>query len=659
MDNSSRAGGVERVLPHSTLPECDTEQRAPRRHPRLNRLVSLIRHSVRRTPAQTSAQTSSTQRPEVSPPLRKRKIAPPRLGATVPSIAVPAIDKGQQVAPGSVISPVKYVSGGSSSHSTHDHKELFKLQSLQYGAALEVLDQAIRDAEITRNPKLDSLLSTRHDVEKVFHNLRDTAGLKGDTPVSKKEMKEAKSSHPERLQKVLTDGGVDKKTVKTMFREAYVHQLNSREWKPIRKAFSHNGKAMTSSQTPAAKMALPEKLQDKVSSLFPEPYNGQGVCCVDNKNVAHATNLYRSSFSVGEGLSYTGIRHGIADPYGVKGNPELQAQGAKVKAQEILLAALGSKPEVLEQALLAADGTGEPPVLNTTSVSLVTTGLGSGKEKKMQQMQNQAFEHFTDPKKQPVTLTVLDANGHPREVKLVIKQSRFNIPVNWGGVGGASLVTGGRRLQKSMNDKAIAELVGKPGSGRGPGGAAMEHLAKTEQEIRSARQSALQADTAGNSVEERQHLKRAEALCVHRQTVLELTNQIQDIYKKGKHHHHHHDAYKLAARVSALTHLIDGVPLCNCKSGKDRTGMLDAEIKFLLARIDPATGAVPEPGPIQTQEDRKLFHTILQESGNLEVQEQNVGVRGYKTEGVKSIDERVGDAGVRSEIRGLSKTVGS
>lgn len=84
--------------------------------------------------------------------------------------------------------------------------------------------------------------------------------------------------------------------------------------------------------------------------------------------------------------------------------------------------------------------------------------------------------------------------------------------------------------------------------------------------------------------------------------------------------------------------------------------MLDAEIKFLTARI-AENGAVPEPGPLN-EDEKALFREILLKSGNHEVQEMNVGVRGYKTELITSIDERVGNKDIREEVRGLSKSVG-
>ncbi|WP_172806954.1 inositol phosphate phosphatase SopB [Endozoicomonas arenosclerae] len=482
--------------------------------------------------------------------------------------------------------------------------------------------------------------------------------MKGDEPVSKEEMHKAKEHYPKILQDALVSAGVSEQTVATDFRAAYVDQLNNRPWKTIEKSFSYGGVDYTSRQQPAAEIKVPESSQGEVARLYDKDYEGHGTSCVDTKNADHASNLNRSDFSINNRNAYTGIRHGIADPYGIKGDPDLKAEGGRAKAKEVLLSALATRPDIFEQALAAAE-VGPVPTLTTTSTSLVTTGLGSGKERKMQKAQNEAFKHFTDPAKQPVTLELPGPDGQVRKIKLNFKQARFNIPVNWGGVGGASLVTGGRSFQKKMNDPAMAMLVGKPNKAGVPGGMAGEFLSATSRKDSVLREQIRDAKSAGNMEKVSELNTQQDQLNRDHRSVQDLTAQIQDIYKKGKHHHHHHDAYKLAARVALLTHMVGGVPLSNCKSGKDRTGMLDAEIKFLTARIDQGSGEVPEPGPIMNPADRELFQKILQESGNLEVQEQNVGVRGYKTEGVKSITERVGDQAIREEIRGLSKTVGS
>ena len=114
----------------------------------------------------------------------------------------------------------------------------------------------------------------------------------------------------------------------------------------------------------------------------------------------------------------------------------------------------------------------------------------------------------------------------------------------------------------------------------------------------------------------------------------------------------------MPARILLLTNLLEGIPLSNCKSGKDRTGMLDAETKLLAALIK-LYGKVPEPGTMLNESERQLFREILLQSGNLEVQEYNTGRPGYMINGVKSVDKRIGDEEVAIDVRGSSGAVRS
>lgn len=105
----------------------------------------------------------------------------------------------------------------------------------------------------------------------------------------------------------------------------------------------------------------------------------------------------------------------------------------------------------------------------------------------------------------------------------------------------------------------------------------------------------------------------------------------------------------MPSRILLLTHLLNGVSLSNCKSGKDRTGMLDAEVKFLAVRCKKY-GAVPKVGAPLSDDDTELFQSLLLNSGSLEIQEYNTGLQGFKTSGVKSIEQRIGDKQLLREV---------
>ena len=535
------------------------------------------------------------------------------------------------------------VSTGKKSKSNHTYRELLDHQELMFTAAIKVAKQgaanALASGNISQQRKLGAFADQlRHQLAAI----KQSVALKeGDEPVSKQDKKTAKKL-PETLKKRLVTNGMDKKAVFEAFHRVQAHELNRKGWEGFERKFTDPFDfrlTMSSGQVPACEMG----------EIFMTPYEKDtGVSCVDTENTSHANNLWKSRFVIKGRAVFNGIRHGIIDAAGIR-NSALRARAAEKKAEETLVAALASKPELYEQAIKAArEGGGMvPPRLLVTSTSLVTTGAGSGHERKMQEQQNKAFKALI--KKAKGNILVLDVpapDGSFRKVKFELKLSRFNIPVNFGGVGSLQKITSGRGLQRSMNKPAMAELLGK---GRNIGGDTAFHLRHLNWQILQKTEQ-----IASVKPEQQVYLKQEIAkLEQKKKIVTDLASQIKDIYRRGSHHREGHDTYKLAARVVYLTHLIGGVPMYNCKSGKDRTGMLDAEVKLLAARIE-RDGQVPGPGRLSFS-DRALFRTILLNSGNHQVQKANVGVEGYKTELIDSITERVGDDEVREEVRGLSQ----
>ncbi|MCC6623679.1 MAG: hypothetical protein IT385_20645 [Deltaproteobacteria bacterium] len=130
--------------------------------------------------------------------------------------------------------------------------------------------------------------------------------------------------------------------------------------------------------------------------------------------------------------------------------------------------------------------------------------------------------------------------------------------------------------------------------------------------------------------------------------------------------------YEAAAILGNMAHLMGHEVHFNCKSGKDRTGLMDANSKHLAAelgrrRADPNLHErylTPEPGWLdQTHgpaaEGRRQ---MIWESGNLQVLEKNVGGQSLKVgDAAKvpmSIDsalrDNVGGAEHLKELRGLA-----
>ena len=96
-------------------------------------------------------------------------------------------------------------------------------------------------------------------------------------------------------------------------------------------------------------------------------------------------------------------------------------------------------------------------------------------------------------------------------------------------------------------------------------------------------------------------------------------------------------------------------PLFNCKSGKDRTGQLDAEVKYLAA-VGHATGHIPEPDIAHTAESRKMRTTFTMNAGNLEIQRMNTGLPGYKLRDIPGLKAML-EEGTKAKYEGGSDFV--
>ena len=83
-------------------------------------------------------------------------------------------------------------------------------------------------------------------------------------------------------------------------------------------------------------------------------------------------------------------------------------------------------------------------------------------------------------------------------------------------------------------------------------------------------------------------------------------------------------------------------PLFNCKSGKDRTGQLDAEVKFLATAADESGGRVPALDE-SMEVWRPVRNDFVFNTGNLEMQRLNTGLPGYKLKGVPGLANVIRD----------------
>ena len=419
--------------------------------------------------------------------------------------------------------------------------------------------------------------------------------------------------------------------------------LDHGEWKPIEKnvTFSLDGVSLKgkSAITPASQMggAMTQIYNDK------GPNGPKGYNCMSFGEPTHAVNLAHSKFEIDvDGqtqVAFSGIRHGVHAAVDIESPAEFKAANLS-RAKETLIAAFTSNPQLVSKAL--ADPS-KPCSFVFNSVSLLTPdfardlfGSKRENEKLMLKAQTDAYQSLNGQEiKIDVPVTTTDSNGQSvtTTTQVTIKPviSTFNYGVNWGGVGGLSSIFGGWGVSKDMNANGLRNLVQF----------ARTTLADLQTEI----------DQSTDPAEKTRLQNKSNAITT-------LLRQINSIDQRKTYSSDGHEAYKMASRIAVLTNLLGGVPAWNCKSGKDRTGMMDVECKF-IATLAALGKKIPEPGAQLTSEQKLLYRNLLLQSGNHEMQKYNTGLAGYKLENVSSITERIGDIASHTAFLGGSKLVHS
>ncbi|EAA8389189.1 type III secretion system effector inositol phosphate phosphatase [Salmonella enterica subsp. diarizonae] len=471
-----------------------------------------------------------------------------------------------------------------------------------------------------------TILDRQDPVLMSMANQMELAKVKADRPATKQEEAAAKALKKNLIELIAKQqqSGLPAKEAYRLaaatFRDAQVKHLNSQPWQTIKNTLTHNGHQYTNTQLPAADMKI------GTQDIFPSAYQGKGVCSWDTKNIHHANNLWMSTVSAHEDgkdkTLFCGIRHGVLSPYDVK-DPLLRQTGAENKAKEVLTAALFSKPELRTRAL-----EGEAVNLKLVSVGLLTASNVLGKEGTMVEDQMRAWQSLTQPGKM-IHLKIRNKDGELQTVKIKPEIAAFNV-----GVNELALKLGfGLKTSDSYNVEALHQLLGndlRPEAK--PGGWVGDWLAQYPDNYK---------------------------------VVNILARQIKDIWKNNLHHKDGGEPYKLAQRLAMLANEIDAVPAWNCKSGKDRTGMMDSEIKRETISLHQ-THTLNAPGSLPDRSGQEIFQKVLLNSGNLEIQKQNTGGAGNKV--MKNLSpevlnlsyqKRVGDENIWQSVKGISSLITS
>lgn len=417
--------------------------------------------------------------------------------------------------------------------------------------------------------------------------------------VDGKEIHVAKSLITQELPKLIAlVCHISKQKAQAKLAENKSRLLSDRPWLTVNKQFSFKDQAFESIQTPAAQL----KWDHHGNEIFPHPYQSGGVPSCDSGNTQHAMNLWVSELvaidsgdqEVSRKVLFQGIRHGVCVP---RTHPHARATGALMRAREVITAALFLQPEKVNMALR-----GEMVDLRLTSTSLLTplnSTLFNLEEDTLLSEQMWAWEKLQGMR--PLILEIRDQHNQIQRVKIALDMATFNF-----GVNEFALFTKlGQEKSDNYNEPALKKMLG-------------ENLHP--------------AAALGGWVAEYLAANPANAKLVHA-----LAEEIKTIWANKLHRENTAEPYMAAQRIALLSYLI-GIPPCyNCKSGKDRTALLDLEIKTVsTARY--LNKPLSKPGKALSDELKDIYDQLITYSGNVEVQAKNTGDAG----GNKSIKQFFG-----------------
>ncbi len=300
------------------------------------------------------------------------------------------------------------------------------------------------------------------------------------------------------------------------------------------------------------------------------------------------------------------------------------------RSKDLVKAAAVMDTQKLEEAIR----TGKPMKISMTSLGLQTSGIGM--EGDMIRDQRKAWKKING-KTIPLKVkhkVMRDGNEVIEEVtvQVEVEVNSFNFGVNNAAYDFGKLGW----ISDKKNAKPMANLIGKD-SDKGSGGQVGAWLLDAQRRLKQA----------GSS-------PQAEEIQKEIQIVTALAKDVYEMWSKKEHQKPGSAPYKMPAQVALLAQKIGQTPCFNCKSGKDRTSMMDVECKLLATEI-AVNGEVPPRNPVNTETDKSNRFDLAMNSGSFEIQQLNSGHMGYKLDGVKSLDKSLGSDEENLRFRGTSK----
>ena len=324
----------------------------------------------------------------------------------------------------------------------------------------------------------------------------------------------------------------------------------------------------------------------------------------------HASNLWQQKITVGEKPPVSFIRFG-------------NTRGNESATKEILANALTA---IYSEETIFGATEEHPLTLNFTNVQLMTPGiLGGATDEEMPQQQMETFNELAK-REQPLKFTY-----RGKEIFVCLqKPLLFNFGVNVQHFSSLFKPIINHTKCDQQNDESFRNLFGdlKLFGGQQNEQKIDGHYAFNEDSLigKKLAESGLNSNT--------------------KEQILSLADQIIDICHSDK-NGVKTNPYALPSRVAMLTNLLGYATSYNCKSGKDRTGIMAIELENLAAKILEDNKPYAFEGSI-SQEEQQNLQSIYKAGTSVEIAKINTGnvQKGLKIEQLgglfTSVEERFG-----------------
>lgn len=433
-------------------------------------------------------------------------------------------------------------------------------------------------------------------------------------------------------------------------RKKIVKALNycSETWKTYENNFTYKSNDGTkisqivSTITPACEMNIFNYFSDGI----------RGISSNDRKS-EHLLNAWETELKNGEKVLFSGMRHGCTSKKESRTKEMIQmAIYQQLKEQQKQQTPGEQQAQGEQQTQQTKDSIlnnlldNEVIELNLSSTQLLThTNIAGDKDIGLNQIEElKKYSTQQNPNGEPpgtIEFTLDLPNNQTKKVKLKLNLLTFNFGVNlqtrWH--------LGRSKEEDAINLENLQKLLGKD---------FFEEKNNTTIPSGILKNTLDAIDTEINN-QSRNQSKKAE-LEKEKKILLELATQIKQLWRSGKYRAADKNPYAMPARIALLTYKLGYVSSFNCKSGKDRTGVLDAEIKNLAAYIE-VNGKVPDYTKEPTQVDKENLSNMHSNCGSKEVLIACTGVMGSKIPFMPNFYGRFSDE-YKKEFLGITNDFG-